>query len=198
MFENEQLTTRLTSIMTEVKRSFDIESRYLAVGTAQKVAQLLGGMALAAILIFVGGIVLLFASFALAYWLAELTGSTLMGFGIIALVLALLFCIIYIQRRAWVLEPILRSVANVFVAPELANDTAALCKEGEHLSELREKSHGELRRQAETLLQPAKKAATRWESATTLINTALAVYEGLRMGRSTLTAIRRVFGRGRK
>ena len=197
MFENEQLTTRLTSLFGEAKRALDVEGRYLAVGTAQKVARLLGGMALVAILIFVGGIVLLFASFALAYWLSDVLGSMLLGFGAIALALALLCCLIYSQRQAWILEPVLRAVAGIFVAPELAADTAALRAEDVRLAQERELCHTTLRTQTETLMQPAKQAASRWETASNVINTALAVYEGLRMGRSTLTALRRVFGRGK-
>ena len=195
MFDNEQLTTRLTSLLGEVKRTVDIEGRYLAVGTAQKVARLLGGMALAAILIFVGGIVLLFASFALAYWLSDLLGSMLLGFGCIALALALLCCLVYSQRRAWILEPVLRSVASIFVAPELAADMAALRAEDQRLAQEREQCHTTLRTQADTLMQPARQAATSWERASNIVSTAMAVYEGLRMGRSTLTALRRVFGR---
>lgn len=198
MFENEQLTMRLTSAFTEVKRTLDIEGRYLAVNTTQKLARLLGGMALAAVVIFVGGIVLLFASFALAYWLADVMGSTLMGFGIIAVVLAILCILVYVQRSSWIYEPILVFVANIFVSPELAQDTNALKAEGTNLESEREKAHVSLRSHAETLLQPARKAANKWEYASNIISTALAIYEGLRVGHSTLTAVRRVFGGKKK
>ena len=195
MFENEQMTTRLTSLFSEAKRAFDIETRYLGVNTAQKLAQLLGGMALAAILILVGGIVMLFGSFALAYWLADITGSLLEGFAIMAASLALLCVIVYWQRRAWIQEPIIRFVANIFVAPELAQNSTTLNIEGQRLAEQREQTYSTLQAQAQGILQPARQAANRWDSASNIISSALAIYEGLRMGHSTLTAIRRVFGR---
>ena len=197
MFENEQLTTRLTSLFGEAKRAFDIETRYLSVNATQKLARLLGGIALAVVLIFVGGIVMLFGSFAMAYLLADVTGSPIGGFAIMAASLALVCVIIYWQRRAWIQKPIIRFVANIFVAPELAQDAAALNSEGVRLAQQRQQTRTTLQGQAQNILQPARQAANRWESASSIISSALAIYEGLRMGRSTLTAIRRVFGRKR-
>jgi hypothetical protein len=195
MFENEQMTSRLTSLFGEAKRAFDIETRYLGINTAQKLARLIGGMALAAVLILVGGTVMLFGSFALAYWLADITGSIIEGFAIMAAALALACAIVYWQRRAWILEPIIRFVANIFVAPEIAQNSVTLNIEEQRLAEQREQSYSTLHSQAQGILQPARQASSRWDSASNLISTALAIYEGLRMGHSTMTALRRVFGR---
>ena len=193
MFENEQLTSRLTSFFGEAKRSLELEGRYFGVSLAQRLARLLAGMAIAAVLIVVGGIVLLFGSFALAYWLSELTGSMLVGFGILALVLAAVLLLAYVRRREWFVEPIVRGVASLLVSDEMVTNTATLDAAEQRIGSERQQARGQLRQQADSLIQPAKRSANRWETASNLITNLLAIYEGLQMGRSTIMALRRLF-----
>ncbi len=197
MFENEQLTARLTSLFGEAKRALDVEWRYIGVSTTQKLSRLLAGMALVAVLLLVGSIVLLFASFALAYWVAELTDSMLLGFGMLALVLLLACVVVYLNRRAWIQEPILRAVAQLFVNEDVDQTPAGISIESQRLQDQRQQTHAALRQQADVIVQPAKRTASKWERATSLISTAIAIYEGLTVGRSTISALRRVI-KGKK
>lgn len=197
MFENEQLTARLTSLFGEAKRALDVEWRYIGVSTTQKLSRLLAGMALVAVLLLVGSIVLLFASFALAYWVAELTDSMLLGFGMLALVLLLACVVVYLNRRAWIQEPILRAVAQLFVNEDVDQTPTGISIESQRLQDQRQQTHAALRQQADVIVQPAKRTASKWERATSLISTAIAIYEGLTVGRSTISALRRVI-KGKK
>ena len=144
-----------------------------------------------------GSIVLLFASFALAYWVAELTDSMLLGFGMLALVLLLACVVVYLNRRAWIQEPILRAVAQLFVNEDVDQTPTGISIESQRLQDQRQQTHAALRQQADVIVQPAKRTASKWERATSLIPTAIAIYEGLTVGRSTISALRRVI-KGKK
>ncbi|HEX5555907.1 MAG TPA: hypothetical protein VFX43_21870 [Chitinophagaceae bacterium] len=96
-----------------------LEARWklLRLTAAGKVANALGfffGLMLTALL---GFFVVLFLGFLLAYWIADMTGSFMMGFLLTSIFFILLFIIVLIFRRGLIQRPL----ANIIIR-EIAED----------------------------------------------------------------------------
>ena len=92
LFANEQMTSQMGALLEEGRQYWNLQKKYLGLHTAEVLTRLLSRIALVLILILVGSLVLLFGSFALAFWLGALLDSTTLGFCIIAGLLLLLRC----------------------------------------------------------------------------------------------------------
>ena len=73
-----------------------MQKQYLSLHAAEVLTRLLSMVVLLIILILVGSMVLLFGSFAVAYWLGELLDSTLLGFAVIACLLLVMSLLVYL------------------------------------------------------------------------------------------------------
>ena len=108
-------TEDIKEIILEVKNYLNLQKKYLAIDAAEKTTVILSAVAIAAICILLGSIILLFCTFALAYWIGDLLNSLPLGFlsmGIIVLLILLLF---YCKRKAWIIQPLARMMAQVFI-----------------------------------------------------------------------------------
>lgn len=108
-------TEDIKEIILEVKNYLNLQKKYLAIDAAEKTTVILSAVAIAAICILLASIILLFCTFALAYWIGDLLNSLPLGFlsmGIIVLLILLLF---YCKRKAWIIQPLARMMAQVFI-----------------------------------------------------------------------------------
>ena len=76
LFANEQMTSQMGALLEEGRQYWNLQKKYLGLHTAEVLTRLLSRIALVLILILVGSLVLLFGSFALAFWLGALLDST--------------------------------------------------------------------------------------------------------------------------
>lgn len=108
--------------MEEFKELFLLFKEYIqkqreniALGAAESMTRLFFAATTALILLILGGIALLLASFALAFWINDVTDSDIVGFGALAGGILLLAIIFWFMRRQWVLQPIARLMVRVFL-----------------------------------------------------------------------------------
>lgn len=195
---NDQTTTRMTQLFEQARRYVTLQKDFLSINSAEILTRLFSALALTAILILVGFMVVLFGSFALAYWLGDLLGSHILGFVIIAGVLLLLALLVYANRKAWIVLPTTRFMVGL-LASKLTHPTEeGIAMEKERLREQLSDNQGEIKETTSTLLSPLPEARTRWESISHLMQNGFTLYRGLQLGLGALAAARTVFGLGKR
>ena len=108
-------TEDIREIILEVKHYLNLQKKYLAIDAAEKTTTILSAVAIAAICILLGSITLLLGTFALAYWIGDLLDSLPLGFASMAIVVTLIMTLFYCKRKAWVIQPLARMMAQMFV-----------------------------------------------------------------------------------
>ena len=108
-------TEDIREIILEVKHYLNLQKKYLAIDAAEKTTIILSAVAIAAICILLGAIILLLGTFALAYWIGDLLNSLPLGFLAMACIVTLLFILFYCKRKAWIIQPLARMMAQLFV-----------------------------------------------------------------------------------
>lgn len=108
-------TEDIKEIILEVKQYLNLQKKYLAIDAAEKTTIILSAVAIAAICILLSSIILLTCTFALAYWIGDLLGCLPLGFLAMAFIIALLLLLFYCKRKTWIVQPLARMMAQVFV-----------------------------------------------------------------------------------
>ena len=198
LFFSEQNTNQMHQLLEDGKNYLELQKRYIGLQSAETLTKLLSAVAVWAIVILVGTLVLLFASVALAFWLGSLTGSIAVGFSIIAALLLLLIIIIYANRKRWITEPASKFLVGL-TAPPAADETYAQSIEQTTAERTRVgaeliQRRNQMKLTAQTLLEPAAKTASKWESAGNLIQNGMAIFKGIQWGVSAIAAIRLMLG----
>ena len=197
LFTSEQLTNRLEQLFHDGRQYWDLQKQYLSLHAAEVLTRLLSMLVLLIVLILVGSMVLLFGSFAVAYWLGELLDSTLLGFAIIAGLLLVMSLLVYANRKSWIYSPITTFVVKLLVSSLPSPSQEAVAMEKAHLREKLDESQRELKNTASTLLEPAPPAKNKWDNASNLLQHGLTIYRGVQIGVSIVGALRRMF-RGKR
>ena len=108
-------TEDFREIILEVRHYLTLQKKYFAIDAAEKTTVILSAVAIAAICILLGGMILLLCTFALAYWIGDLLNSLPLGFLTMAIIVALILLLFYCKRNAWVIQPIARMAAKLFI-----------------------------------------------------------------------------------
>ena len=178
----------MSLLFEEARQWWGLQKQFVSLSATEVLTRLFSTIALWTILILVGSMVLLFASFALAYWLGDLLGSTMLGFGIIAAGLLLLVTLVWANRRAWIVVPTTRFMVSLFVSSLKVPTQEGIAMENQTA----------LRDTAGSMLAPAAEARNGWESATNLLQNGMTIFRGVQIGLGAVAAFRRVFGRSRR
>lgn len=201
-FVNGHSTSQMQQLLEEGKQYLQLQKHYLGLQSAEMLTKLLTGIAVWAMVILGGSIVLLFASFALAYWIGQLSGSLIIGFGVMALALTLLILLVYANRKAWIMAGVARFVVNL-TAPPAKDETYALSadlttaervKVGTELAERRL----QIKQSAQQLLEPTAKATNKWSLASNLVHNSMTIFRGIQLGVSAIAAVRTMLGGKRR
>ncbi len=115
MLNTAKYTENIRSLFSEVKTYLELQKKYIAMDTADKLITILSTVFIAAICLVFGAIILFFSMFALAYWLGQLVDSIAIGFLIIAVVNLLLIITFYRNRRQWVILPLAKFIISLFM-----------------------------------------------------------------------------------
>ncbi len=100
------------------------QREHITLSAAESMTRLLFAATVGLILMLLGSTFLLLTSFALAFWINETTGSTFMGFGILACAVLLLLTLFWFKRKQWVLQPIAKLMVQIFLEAEEENATS--------------------------------------------------------------------------
>lgn len=198
LFSNEQTTAQMSQLFEEARQWWGLQKQFVSLHATEVLTRLFAAIALWGILILVGSMVLLFGSFALAYWLGEMLNSTMLGFGIIALVLLLAVMLVYANRRNWILLPITRFMVSLLVSSVKVPTLEGIALEQERVGQQLEQNQATLRDTAGTLLVPAAEARNGWESAANLLQNGMNIYRGVQIGLAAVAAFRRIFSPRRR
>lgn len=123
--------------MEEFKELFLLLKEYIqkqreniSLGAAESMTRLFFAATMGLILLMLVGIALLLASFALAFWINELTHSAVIGFGSLACAIILITLLFWAMRKQWVLQPIARLMVRIFLdADQAAEDNTTTPKQ---------------------------------------------------------------------
>lgn len=196
--ENEQTTARMSQLFEQVRRYFALQKDYLSLHGVEMLTRLFTAIALAAILILAGFLVILFGSFALAYWIGSLLDSTILGFAIIAGVMLLLALLVWAKRTAWIVLPATRFMINLFATEVVIPTLDGVKIEQERLRQQLTSEEEKMKETANGILTPPAASQNRWEMASNLLHNGMNIYRGLQIGLSVVAAARTVFGLGRR
>ena len=108
----------MRELLLEVKSYLTLQKRFLQLDLTEKLTLLLSAIAIAVICLMLGGMALFYLTFALAYWIGEVTGVLALGFLVIALALALLLALVYYNRKRWIVQPLARMMVTLFINPD--------------------------------------------------------------------------------
>lgn len=122
MNTEEKYTDNFRKLLQETKQYLNLQKEYALMDTADKLTVILSTVAIAAVCFVLGAMILFFLTFALAYWIGDLTGNLSLGFISIAVFLVLVLLIAYNKRNAWIIQPLARMMIRLFVNKEEKNN----------------------------------------------------------------------------
>lgn len=118
MFSNNKNIESIGQLFLEVKKYLELQKEYVKLDAAEKLTITLSTILIVAVLLLLGSIVLLFLTFALAYYLGNVLGSLPIGFSIIAAFVLLLAAIFYLNRNRMVIQPLARFMTKLIITKE--------------------------------------------------------------------------------
>ena len=113
---------KFRKLLQETKHYLNLQKEYALMDTADKLTVILSTVAISAICFVLCAMILFFLTFALAYWIGNLTGNLSLGFISISALLAIILLIAFKKRNAWVVQPLARMMVRLFVTKEETNN----------------------------------------------------------------------------
>ena len=110
-------SSSLQSLWTEAKSYLELQKEYLKLDSAEKLSVLLSAVATAVVCLVLALAALFFFVIAFALWLVKIVGGA-WSFSIMGGVLLLLIIIILLCRKRWIVQPVARFVAKLFVGED--------------------------------------------------------------------------------
>ena len=114
-------TNNIQSLWTEAKNYLELQKEYLKLDSAEKLSVLLSAVAMTALCLILGLAALFFLVIAFALWLANFVGGA-WSFTIMGCVLVLVIIVMLLFRKRWIVQPITRFVASLFVGEDEEED----------------------------------------------------------------------------
>jgi hypothetical protein len=105
MEEDNSLSAQIMKLYEQVKVYLDLKIGYIKINLAGDLIRFFSSLVLLMVIFFFGFFVLVFGSFAFAYWFGEMTGKWSLGFLIIAGFYLLLAVLIYVFRKSIIVRP---------------------------------------------------------------------------------------------
>ena len=114
MLSSDKNVETIAQLVEIVKHYLGLQKEYLKLDVIDKIVRLVTFTALAIIFFLIVVGVVLFCSFALAFWLANYTGTAL-AFLVVGGIHLLLIIVIFIFRKKWIEKPLVRFLANLLL-----------------------------------------------------------------------------------
>lgn len=123
MFSKKKDIESVQQLFLEFKCYFELQKKYLIFASTEKLARLLSTISIAVICLILLALVLLYLTFATAYYLGDLMNSLPLGFLSVSTCLLLILLLFYKNRKPWVIQPIARFIADLFLENYEDNET---------------------------------------------------------------------------
>ena len=118
-------SSSLQSLWTEAKSYLELQKEYLKLDSAEKLSVLLSAVATAAVCLILALSALFFFVIAFALWLAKMVGAA-WSFTIVGGAMLLIIIILLLFRKRWIVQPVARFVAGLFVGEDEEEDDEPL------------------------------------------------------------------------
>ena len=114
-------SSSIQTLWTEAKNYLELQKEYLKLDSAEKLSVLLSAVATAAVCLILALAALFFFVIAFALWLAKMVGAA-WSFTIVGGAMLLIITIILLCRKRWIVQPIARFVAKLFISEDEEED----------------------------------------------------------------------------
>lgn len=183
---------QMQELLQETRSYVGLQKEVLVLETRDKLSIILSHLAIAVVCLVLGGMVLLFFSFFLAYIIGQALGNVALGFACVTAFVILLLIVFWMKREAWVVRPINSLTASLFVV----NDETLT---SENATEKLRESRSRMSDSFGLLVNPSDKAeGTNAKSISNMVSRGFAIYEGLRLGLSIVRTMSSIFGRRKR
>ena len=118
MFSNSKNIESIGNLLLEFKKYLELQKEFVKLDATEKMTVILSAILIVTVLLLLGSIVLLFLTFALAYYLGDVLGSLSLGFGLISAFILLLTVIFYLNRNRMVIQPMARFMTKLILTKE--------------------------------------------------------------------------------
>ena len=118
MFSNSKNIESIGKLLLEFKKYLELQKGFVKLDATEKMTVILSAILIVTVLLLLGSIVLLFLTFALAYYLGDVLGSLSLGFGLISAFILLLTVIFYLNRNRMVIQPMARFMTKLILTKE--------------------------------------------------------------------------------
>ena len=118
MFSNSKNIESIGKLLLEFKKYLELQKEFVKLDATEKMTVILSAIFIVTVLLLLGSIVLLFLTFALAYYLGDVLGSFSLGFGLISAFILLLTVIFYLNRNRMVIQPMARFMTKLILTKE--------------------------------------------------------------------------------
>ena len=120
-------SSSIQTLWTEAKNYLELQKEYLKLDSAEKLSVLLSAVATAAVCLVLALAALFFFVIAFALWLAKMVGAA-WSFTIVGGVMLIIIIIILLLRKRWIVQPIARFVAKLFISEDEEEDDEPLAQ----------------------------------------------------------------------
>lgn len=118
MFSNSKNIESIGKLLLDFKKYLELQKEFVKLDATEKMTVILSAILIVTVLLLLGSIVLLFLTFALAYYLGDVLGSLSLGFGLISAFILLLTVIFYLNRNRMVIQPMARFMTKLILTKE--------------------------------------------------------------------------------
>ena len=115
MLSSDKNVETIAQLIEVLKHYLGLQTEYLKLDVIDKVVRLFTAFALAVVFCMIIIAVLLYFSFAFAFWLASFTGTAL-AFLIVGLFHLLLFVAFFLMRKKWIEKPLVHFLAGLLLS----------------------------------------------------------------------------------
>ena len=116
MISSDQNIENIASFVEEAKEWLYIKSRYTKLDIIDKLVRILTAVFIAAIIAVVLMLVLIYLSFAAAYYIDELIGYMPLSFLAVSFFYLLFLFILYKKRHSWIARPLVRFLVSILIS----------------------------------------------------------------------------------
>ena len=114
MLSSDKTVETIAQLVEIIKHYLGLQKEYLKLDIIDKIVRLLTFAALVVVFSVLLVAVLMYLSFAIAFWLASYMGTAL-AFLVVGGIHLLLIIIVFIYRKKWIEKPLVRFLANLLL-----------------------------------------------------------------------------------
>ncbi|MBQ8969471.1 MAG: hypothetical protein IJ064_07065 [Bacteroidaceae bacterium] len=182
---------QMQDLLLETRVYVGLQKQVFIAETRDKLSIILSYLAIAVVCLVLGGMVLLFFSFFLAYIIGQALDNTALGFACVTAMVVALLLIFWVKRQQWVVRPITDLLYEQFTVNDEPIDSKLA-------NQQLEESRNRVSEDFSQLMNPSDQRVSNVETLGNWVNRGLAVYEGLRIGLSIMRALGNIFGHKRR